>query len=325
VNSRGLKAGLIAASALMASALMAAGPVQAAPAGPSVDTVVAGTPSTQSHTQDESQAALDAYWTADRMRSAKPANTINSGWAAEGRAVLPKAGQETVAKAPAEPVVQPRAISQPAVSRIGKVFFTQAGQNYVCSANSVQSGNQSTVATAGHCTYDVATGWVTNFVFVPAYNNGAAPFGKWTARSLHAATEWVSRGDINYDGAFAVVNTLNGRTLAATVGASSIGFNMARNLTYTAYGYPAAAPFNGERLFSCSGTSSRDRVGGTQSQGIPCDMNGGSSGGPWFVGSGAAGTQNSVNSFGYSTQANVMYGPYFGTSIQAAYSTAASR
>lgn len=122
MNSRGLKAGLIAASALMASALMAAGPVQAAPAGSSVDAVVAGTPSTQSHTQDESQAALDAYWTADRMRSAKPANTINSGWAAEGRSVLPKAGQETVAKAPGEPVVQPRAISQPAVSRIGKVF-----------------------------------------------------------------------------------------------------------------------------------------------------------------------------------------------------------
>ncbi|WP_258062255.1 serine protease [Arthrobacter sp. B0490] len=327
MNSQGLKAGMIAASALMASALMAAGPVQAAPALPSIDTVVAGgtTPGTQSHTQEQSQAALDAYWTADRMKDAKPANTINSGWAAAGRSILPKAGQQAVAKAPKAPAVQPRAIAQSPVPRIGKVFFTQAGQNYVCSANSVQSGNQSTVATAGHCTYDVATGWVTNFVFVPAYNNGAAPYGKWTARSLHAATEWVSRGDINYDGAFAVVNTLNGRTLAATVGASSIGFNMARNLSYTAYGYPAAAPFNGERLFSCSGASSTDRLGGTQSQGIPCDMTGGSSGGPWFVGSGASGTQNSVNSFGYNTQANVMYGPYFGSSIQSAYSIAASR
>ena len=322
MNSRGLKAGMIAASALMASALMTAGPAQAAPAVPPVDAVVAGT---QSHQQDQSQAALDAYWTADRMKNAKPANTINSGWAAEGRSVLPKAGQEAVTKAPKEPVVEPRATAQSPVSRIGKVFFTQGGQNYVCSANSVQSGNQSTVATAGHCTHDLATGWATNFVFVPAYSNGAAPYGKWTARSLHAASEWVSRGDISYDGAFAVVNTLNGRTLAATVGASSIGFNMARNLTYTAYGYPAAAPFTGERLYSCYGTASADRSGGTQSQGIPCDMTGGSSGGPWFVGSGASGTQNSVNSFGYNTQANVMYGPYFGRSIQSAYSTAASR
>jgi V8-like Glu-specific endopeptidase len=318
VNSRGLKAGMIAASALMASALMAAGPVQAAPAPDTATGVV-------SHSQNESQEALDAYWTADRMKSARPANTINSGWAAEGRSIMPKAGQETVAKAPKQPVVEPRATPQTPVARIGKVFFTQGGQNYVCSGNSVQSGNQSTVATAGHCTHDLSTGFVTNFVFVPAYDNGVAPYGKFTARSLHAAGEWVSRNDINYDGAFAVMNTLNGRTLAATVGASSIGFNMARSLNYTAYGYPAASPFNGERLYSCTGTASADRIGGTASQGIPCDMTGGSSGGPWFVGSGAGGTQNSVNSFGYTTQKNVMYGPYFGSSIQAAYTTAAGR
>lgn len=323
MNPRGLTAGMIAASALLASALMTAGPVQAAPSAGAVGTAVAG--ATASHVQDESQAALDAYWTEDRMRGAKPANTINSGWAAEGRSIMPKAGQESITKAPREPVVEARATAQAPVSRIGKVFFTMNGQNYVCSGNSVQSGNQSTVATAGHCTHDLASGWATNFVFVPAYSNGAAPYGKWTARSLHAATEWVSRNDINYDGAFAVVNTLNGRTLSATVGASSIGFNMARNLTYSAYGYPAASPFNGERLYSCYGTASADRIGGTQSQGIPCDMTGGSSGGPWFVGSGAAGTQNSVNSFGYSTQKNVMYGPYFGSSIQSAYSTAAGR
>ncbi|MHA7238770.1 trypsin-like serine peptidase [Arthrobacter sp. TMS1-12-1] len=320
MNSRGLKAGLIAASALMASALMTAGPVQAAPAAPPAEAA------TVSHAQTEGQAALDAYWTADRMKNAKPANTINSGWAAEGRSIMPKAGQQqSVAKAPQQPVVETRATAQSTVPRIGKVFFTQGGQNYVCSGNSVQSGNQSVVATAGHCTHDLSTGWVTNFVFVPAYNNGAAPYGKFTARSLVSTSEWVARNDINYDGAFAVMNTLNGRTLAATVGASSIGFNMSRGLTYSAYGYPAASPFNGERLFSCYGKASADRIGGTQSQGIPCDMTGGSSGGPWFVGSGSTGTQNSVNSFGYNTQSNVMYGPYFGSSIQSAYSTAAGR
>ncbi|WP_434994357.1 trypsin-like serine peptidase [Arthrobacter sp. Ld5] len=319
MNSRGLKAGLLAASTLMATAMMAAGPAQAAPA---VAPAAAGT---VSHAQDQGQAALDAYWTPDRMKNAKPANTINSGWAAEGRSIMPKAGQQSVTKAPKQPVAETRATSQSAVPRIGKVFFTQGGQNYVCSGNSVQSGNQSVVATAGHCTHDLSTGWVTNFVFVPAYSNGAAPYGKFTARTLVSTSEWVSRNDISYDGAFAVMNTLNGRTLAATVGASSIGFNMSRGLTYTAYGYPAASPFNGERLFSCYGKASADRIGGTQSQGIPCDMTGGSSGGPWFVGSGSTGTQNSVNSFGYNTQSNVMYGPYFGSSIQSAYSTAASR
>lgn len=321
MNSRGLKAAVFAASTLMASALLSGGAAQAAPQMPTKAPAA-----TNSHTQVDSQEALEAYWTPERMKNAKPGNTINSqGWGEQGRSIMPKAGAE--AQAAPQPKAAPlkRAGSPAPVSHIGKVFFTLGGQNYVCSANAVQSTNQSTVATAGHCTYDINAGWASKFVFVPAYNNGDAPYGMWSATSLHSTNEWVSRNDISYDGAFAVVAPLNGRTLAATVGASKIGFNLARGLTYTAYGYPAATPFNGETLKSCYGTASRDRIGGTQSQGIPCDMTGGSSGGPWFIGSGSSGTQNSVNSFGYNIQKNVMYGPYFGSSIQTAYSTASNR
>ena len=78
--------------------------------------------------------------------------------------------------------------------------------------------------------------------------------------------------------------------------------------TYEAYGYPAAAPFNGQTIKSCAGTAQNDIYGGTQSQRIPCDMTGGSSGGPWFTG----GLQNSLNSFGYNGIKNQMFGPYFG-------------
>ncbi|MBM7783108.1 trypsin-like serine peptidase [Arthrobacter tumbae] len=321
MNSRGLKAAVLAASTLMATALMTGGAAHAAPQAP-----LKAPAATISHAQVESQEALEAYWTPERMKNAKPGNTINSqGWAEQGRSVMPKAGSETLAAPQPKAAPVKRAGSPAPVSHIGKVFFTLGGQNYVCSANSVQSANQSTVATAGHCTYDINAGWATKFVFVPAYNNGSAPFGMWSATSLHSTSEWISRNDISYDGAFAVVAPLNGRTLAGTVGASKIGFNLARGLTYTAYGYPAAAPFNGETLKNCYGTASRDRIGGTQSQGIPCDMTGGSSGGPWFIGSGSGGTQNSVNSFGYNTQKNVMYGPYFGGSIQSAYSNASNR
>jgi hypothetical protein len=50
-------------------------------------------------------------------------------------------------------------------------------------------------------------------------------------------------------------------------------------------------------------------------------MTGGSSGGPWFLGSGA---QNSVNSFGYNNIPNVMFGPYYGSVAQTTYATAAA-
>ena len=90
------------------------------------------------------------------------------------------------------------------------------------------------------------------------------------------------------------------------VGGQGVGFNLARGLSYNAYGYPAAPPFNGETLQSCSGTASDDVWGGTQSQGIPCNMTGGSSGGPWLTG---GSTINSVNSFGYDGVPNRMFGP----------------
>lgn len=91
-----------------------------------------------------------------------------------------------------------------------------------------------------------------------------------------------------------------------------------KQLAYDAFGYPAAPPFSGETLQSCSGTAQDDPFGGTQSQGIPCTMTGGSSSGPWFTG----GVQNSVNSFGYTTMPNLVFGPYFGAEIQSAFNSA---
>jgi hypothetical protein len=133
-------------------------------------------------------------------------------------------------------------------------------------------------------------------------------------------TAWANQGDINYDGGFAVMNTLNGAHLTDVVGGQGIAFNLARGLYYEAYGYPQAAPFNGQTIKSCAGTAQSDIYGGTQSQRIPCDMTGGSSGGPWFTG----GRQNSLNSFGYNGVKNQMFGPYFGSAIQTAYNSAAT-
>ena len=53
---------------------------------------------------------------------------------------------------------------------------------------------------------------------------------------------------------------------------------------------------------------------------IRCDMTGGSSGGGWIVG----GNVYSVNSYGYLTQPNVMYGPYQGSVAQQLYTSAGS-
>ena len=215
--------------------------------------------------------------------------------------------------------------SETPVPHIGKVFFTLGGTNYVCSGNSVSSGNKSTVSTAGHCVNEGPGAFATKFTFVPAYLNGAAPYGKWTAKALYAPTQWSSSGDMTYDTGFAVMSTLNGQYLTDVVGGSGLQFNAARGLSYKSFGYPAAAPFNGESLKSCSGTATNDPYNPQfNTQGIPCNMTGGSSGGPWFIGTSASGYQNSINSYGYGSNSTTMYGPYWGSVIQQAYTTAAA-
>jgi V8-like Glu-specific endopeptidase len=265
------------------------------------------------------QSEAHDYWTADRMEAAVPADDL----APEGTpsaAAVEKGEPATVQGSAAPAQASPRAAAA-AQDTVGKVFFTQGGQDYGRSGNAVASANGSTVATAGHCVNEAGT-WATNWVFVPGYDHGRAPHGTWAATDLVSTDQWVSSEDISYDVAFATVEPESGgATLEDTVGTTSIAFNRERGAHYTAFGYPAAAPFDGESLESCTGTASDDTLGGTLSQGIDCDMTGGSSGGPWFLDDGA---QNSVNSFGYTTQANVMYGPYFGSDAQSAYEEAAA-
>ncbi|QIK65956.1 peptidase [Nocardioides sp. HDW12B] len=210
------------------------------------------------------------------------------------------------------------------VKTTGKVFFTLGGSNYVCSGSAVTSPNKSTVTTAGHCLNEGPGDYASNFSFVPAYDNGSAPYGEWVATQLFTTTEWATTGDYNYDVGMAKVGTLNGATLTETVGSQGIGFNQARGQFVHAFGYPAASPYDGQELDYCSGTTTND-TRGTQDMRLACNMTGGSSGGPWFQQfSGGNGVQVSVNSFGYRGEKNAMYGPYFGSVIQTLYTTASA-
>ena len=138
---------------------------------------------------------------------------------------------------------------------------------------------------------------MTNFAFVPAYDNGAAPVRHLDGRdALHHVAQWRNGEDFDYDAGFAVMReNTSGQSLTGVVGSYPIAFNLARGGTFKAYGYPAAKPFNGQTLWSCSGAVVQDTFGGSQDQGLACNMTGGSSGGGWINGS----SLNSVTSFGY--------------------------
>ena len=317
-RTRSLAASLMSLSAAAVLALVGAIGATAAPSASADKSALSVTSATL-----DSTGTAD-YWTPDRMRAAIPGDVLADKAVERGNtssAISVEKGAATKVKGTkGKPTI---AKLETPVDHIGKVFFSIGTTNYVCSGNAVSSANKSTVATAGHCINEGPGAFVTNFAFVPAYDNGNAPYGKWTATKLFAPTQWTANGDMTYDTGFAVVNPLGGQLLTDVVGGSGVEFNAARGLQYTSYGYPQASPFDGTSLWSCTGTATNDTNNPQfNTQGIPCDMTGGSSGGPWFIGTGSDGLQNSINSYGYN-RSSVMYGPYWGTVIQDAYNFAA--
>lgn len=316
MRTRSLAASLLAFPAAALLALTGAGGANATPPASNNESK----PSVARATVDGTGAA--EYWTADRMRAAVPGDVLAGN--ALQRHTTPsvdvKKGKNTKVKASKANSSTKAALQAAPVAHIGKVFFTVGEANYVCSGNAVTSENQSTVATAGHCLNEGPGAFVDNFIFVPGYENGQAPYGRWTARDLYTTSQWEENGDIGFDTGFAVVDeNEDGETLTDVVGGSGVEFNAARGGQYTSYGYPAAKPFNGQQLWSCTGTATDDaRNPAFKTQGIPCTMTGGSSGGPWLLNSGY---QNSVNSYGYSGS-GVMFGPYWGEVIEETYTIA---
>ena len=258
----------------------------------------------------QSRAAVVNYWTEKRMENATPVEQVLGSAA------------ERLAPAPFESYEYPGSYTTYPASTHGKVFFTLGGSNYVCSGTAVNSSNRSVVWTAGHCLNEGPGAFATNWAFVPAYRDGSRPFGTWTARTLMTTSAWANSGDISYDVGAAVMNTSGGSALTDVTGGRGIAFNYNRNQYYTSFGYPAAPPFTGERLWVCeSQLETSDPSTSPQTMGIGCDMTGGSSGGGWIVGNDVY----SVNSYGYLTQPNVMYGPYQGTVAQSLYNQASIR
>ena len=266
----------------------------------------------------QSRDDVVSYWTAERMRTARPVARTRGSF---GKPVGSGGGKKSSAGAAAE-VPAPYTVFP--TSTNGKVFFTDNGVNYVCSGTAIASANESVVWTAGHCVNEGPGVYYTNWAFVPAYRDNVRPYGTWAARSLHTTTSWRDQGDFSYDLGAAVVSPSGTGSLTDTIGGGrSLAFNYARSQRYNAFGYPAASPFNGQRLWKCdSSLYMSDSSTSPQTMGIQCNMTGGSSGGGWVVPT--DGRVYSVNSYGYSNLRNVMFGPYQGDVAEQLFTTAAA-
>lgn len=200
---------------------------------------------------------------------------------------------------------------------VGKLFFTQYGVNYVCSAASI--GNKA-IWTAGHCVHagdNSNTGWSYNVVFVPAYFNGKGIGGTWRAQNLWVKSDWYTSADLGKDMGGAVLELRGGKKVSQKAGwlgfayvPSSYGYMPIAH--WFAMGYPAAYPFDGLKQVICAGSYAYSDTTFTPApHAIGCDQTGGTSGGPWVLAFGNGSYLNGNMSYRYPGYPYELFSPYF--------------
>ena len=223
--------------------------------------------------------ALDAtgYWTAEKLRNAIPADLPSGDTAGT------QAKQGTSSGIASRPVAALRGkLANDAVpSTAGKLFFTDNGLNYVCSASTINNGYKNLIITAGHCVHSGQGGaWHSNIVFAPAYYNGQSGYGLWNWSQARAFDSWINSSDFTHDQAFVTLQQRNGANLIDAVGGNGLVWGNGQNQPGTRiWGWPAEPPYNGEVPYYCDGDT---YAWGGSDAALTCSMNGGASGGPWF-------------------------------------------
>jgi V8-like Glu-specific endopeptidase len=205
---------------------------------------------------------------------------------------------------------------------VGRLSFNTGGGTAYCSATAI-SGN--VMLTAAHCLFDTSLNkWYGSWVFQPAYRNGSAPFGSFTAKQCWVLQSWVDQsgsfsinGWTKYDiGVCKMNNNSAGQSLNAAVGWMGRQWNWPYIRHFHDMGYPFRDTSNnllpnaGLYLRTCVGESFTQT---TDTRGVGCNLGPGISGGPWITGyaiNAVTGWADGVNSGMYIGTKN-MYGARF--------------
>lgn len=307
---------------------------------------------------EEAEGIRD-FWTRERMREARPVDVAPGGRVkrpgdpdasvSEGRpafvaptrrgssghaaletgtiAARRSGGRRRLSHVPFDRYEVPDTTAYPNRTN-GRLLLRQGGATFACSATVVTSEIKSLVFTAGHCLHDGGRrgDFASKVVFVPGYRDGQRPFGTFVARRIVVTDGWADGANSNFDvGAAELRRNGVGQKVEPAVGSRGIAFSQQREQLFRAYGYPAAPPFDGQRLFACESSYAGDDPNadpaGPPAMLIGCDLTAGSSGGSWVFGDGYV---NSVISYSYEDVSDT-YGPYFGRTVKRLWKSVARK
>lgn len=179
----------------------------------------------------------------------------------------------------------------------GKLFFQTGSGTALCTASLIRKG---LVVTAAHCvSLFGAKRFYTGFQFAPAYNNGTAPYGISTAKSVYVLTSYLNgtdscatRGVVCRNDVAVMVLNLSGGNYVGTrtgfygYGVNGYGYNGSNQALINQLGYPVA--LDGGRLMQRTDSQGFVSAANSGNTIIGSLQTGGSSGGPWLVNLGVA-------------------------------------
>ncbi|MXN75699.1 trypsin-like serine protease [Burkholderia sp. 4701] len=198
----------------------------------------------------------------------------------------------------------------------GKLFFNIGSATYLCSASLIKPG---VVVTAAHCVANFGQRqFYSNWVFVPAYSNGAAPYGTWNGASATVMTSYYDGTDpcavagvVCQDDVAVIVLAPQGGSYAGNsagwygYGWNGYSYNPSGVALIDQLGYPVALDSgvymerNESQGFVSASNSNNTIIGSL--------MTGGSSGGPWLVNLGMPPALSGTG-FGNAASHNVVVG-----------------
>jgi V8-like Glu-specific endopeptidase len=303
--------------------------------------------------QDFVNPIIEDLWDPDRMREAEePDRPVEDGNLPDDGGVTDPTPQRVEAEE-----VKPEYHGN--APEAGKLLFDGPKGSMVCSATVVKDpanpGRSNLVWTAGHCVHAGKNGgWYRNIAFVPSYNDkglstaelekasrkDVAPYGVWWGDWAQTSEQWIDQGaPVGGQGApydFAVIHVTpekgsGGKSLEETVGSAlpvDFGAPVASKIaSMEATGYPAAPPYDGQKLFQCEDKPGRLSVKADQPTmyRIGCSMTGGSSGGGW-VATGADGKPALVSNTSIGpVQAGWLAGPRLGAEAKGVFTAVSEK
>lgn len=176
---------------------------------------------------------------------------------------------------------------------VGKLFFTIPDQgDFVCSASALRAR---VILTAGHCVHrgsNGTDGFYSNFKFVPAFRDGAAPYQTWNWRYVATTNTWATGGGVVPNAAdYAMIEpedrAFNGTLYKIGQIVGYFGYQTSKLTPNHAHmlGYPCNFD-NCGKMHVVTAQSARSVSPNNVEYGS--DMRGGSSGGPWVQNFGVA-------------------------------------